>query len=58
MIMEDLRGELEETIRNEHPEEEDFMSGEITKNQIQLLEQSQILETLKIVEILLPDAID
>lgn len=27
MIMEDSRGELEETIRNEQPEEEDFMRG-------------------------------
>lgn len=59
MIMEDSRGELGETIRNEQPEEEDFMRGEIIKkNNIKWLEQSQILETLKIVEVLLLDAID
>lgn len=58
MIMEDSRGELGETIRNEQPEEEDFMRGEIIKSNIKWLEQSQILETLKIVEVLLLDAID
>lgn len=31
--MEDSRGELGETIRNEQPVEEDFMRGEIIKKQ-------------------------